>query len=137
MTKNQYSHNDDISDVTGVRSTDKLLFVGSDPMSFMKKYVDSVESVESQYDLDSEFVRHRRFDKVFARIDTYDVHSLKDLFTLTTHYGTTVLFIEDDQERERVKEQIETLWYPAHTWDLVSNVGKCLITNATGAPSNG
>jgi len=129
VTGNQYKHFDDVSDVTGVMSKDKLLFVGDNSMTFMKKYVDEVITI-NENDLNSEFVKHMAFDRIFVNTDRFDEGVVSSVLQLSV--GTVSFFIENDDERKTLKNYIYNNWYPAATWDFVSNVGKCLVTEARG-----
>ena len=127
MTKNKYSRCDDVSDVTGVRSSDKLLIIGNKtPLGFMKKYVKELVTCSAE-ELDSEYIRHQYFDKVFVCEDNVDIDKVIDC-----SLGTIAFFIEDDKHRTRLQTHIDAYWYPSTSLDLVSNVGKCLITEAQG-----
>ena len=130
MTKNPYSKCDDVSSVTGVKTTDKLLIVGGgDSLAFMKKYVGEVVSI-SRDQLSSEFVKHQVFDKIF--VCDYEADDVA--FILERNVGMAVFFIEDNKTRVKLEQKLLN-WWPSESWDLVSNVGKCLITDARGYPT--
>ncbi|MHA2045164.1 MAG: hypothetical protein ACW99G_10235 [Candidatus Thorarchaeota archaeon] len=127
MTKNKYSRCDDVSDVTGVKSSDKLLIVGNKtPLGFMKKYVKELVTCSAE-ELDSDYIKHQYFDKVFVCQDDVDINQVID-----RSLGTVTFFIEDDRHRSRLQDHLDAYWYPSSSWNLVSNVGKCLITEAQG-----
>ena len=131
MTKNKYSHCDDVSDVTGVNSKDKLLFIGPPTMSFMKKYVNELVEATSPEDLDSEHVRNSVYDKVFVGCDVkIDEDLISKIANL--NIGLMVFFVEDEGTRKYIKNYVDTHWYSSNSWTLTSNVGKCLVTNAKG-----
>jgi len=126
VTKNPYSKCDDVSDVTGVRSSDRMLFLGADPMSFMKKYVAELDHVEDVSDLNYSKV----YDKIFVRGVELTDELIGHLCCINV--GTIILFSENDFMRSKVQGLLESYWHPSCAWDLVSNVGKCLITDASG-----
>jgi len=129
MDKRKY---DDVSDVTGVRSSDDMLFIGEKPMMFMKKYVKGMTVVRDVSELDSEFVRHFVFDRVFVDVpdECFDDRVLERVFDMNC--GTVTFFIDDDDRRDQLERSISEKWCLADVWNLMSNVGGCLVTNARG-----
>lgn len=115
-----------MSDVTGVRSTDRMLFLGTDPMMFMRKYVENVEHVEDPDELN--------YSRVYERIFVQGVDLTDELVghLCCINAGTIAFFSEDAEELLHTKELLETMWFPAMTWDLTSNMGRCLLTDASG-----
>lgn len=128
MTKNDAKNNaraEDVCDVLGLKRTDRLLQVG-DSMEFLKKFVR-----ESWYVEDLEKVGYRHtYDKILVYGSTFDERLIGKLACISE--GTIAFFDEDDDRRQQLKDLIEREWWPAEAWDLDSNEGKVLVTNARG-----
>lgn len=130
VTKNKYGKHDDILDIAAVKSTDRLLIVGSKPsMVFMKKYVAELTTCDGS-ELGSQFIRDKYFDKIFVcddRVELLDLTSITDI-----NQGLIVFFIENDVARRNMKKYVDDFWQNSDSWDLVSNIGKCVVTQASG-----
>lgn len=130
MIKNKYGSFDDISNVAGVRSSDKMLFVGENPMMFMKKYVRELDVTGVEYVND---FSDCYYDRIFVDVDRPTPSML--LLLATMNRGTVTFFEEDDANRAELFSRIEEAWGPnVDVWELTSNMGKCLITNMRGCP---
>ena len=116
---------EDIVDVTGVRKSDVILQVGRS-LPFMRKYVGRSIHIEEADDVPYTDV----YDKIFVSgVDLNDAF-LGKLVCISV--GTIVFLDVGDVVREEIKELFETKWYPANVWDLGSNIGSVLITDAKG-----
>ncbi len=126
---NKYSKLDDVSDVTGMKKCDFLLQVGYRTFPFMRKYAHEVRYAEDEREL-FKISSNTKFDRIFVSDIDLNDHVLDRIFTMNA--GLIVFFEESDAIRSKLKEKIDVFRYPYEAWDLVSNVGKCLITNAKG-----
>jgi len=117
---------DRIEDVVDIRKNEKVLQVGG------VKLRDDFVYVKNTKELDSEFIRHRRFDKVI--VWGIDEREVIEIFPVVADLsvGSIVMFIGDTAVREKLIDLIETWWWPATAYNVSTGFGDCILTNARG-----
>ena len=117
---------EDIVDVSGLRKSDVILQIGAN-LPFMTKFVSQSVHIE-----EADSVPYTEiYDKIFVsgEVDISD-ELLGKLCCISV--GTIIFLQLNDKLRQEIREVFDTKWYPANTWDVGSNLGQCLITDAKG-----
>lgn len=115
---------DNIIDVLALKKEDRVLQIGTS-FAFIKKYI----AVNS-------FVKHaagvkvsgEKYTKTFVSGEPINYASLYNILKYTDGY---IYFFENDEaKRNEIRETIETLTYPSHVWEIESDIGTFLMTDA-------
>lgn len=122
------NNGEDLVDVTGIKKGDNILQIGKN-LPFLKSYVNSSVHVS---EIDSVSYADHYYQKIFVNGVFLDEEALKKLCFVNV--GLLVFLDLDDESLQKLRHVLDTKWYPANTWELSSNIGKCLITDAYGDP---
>jgi len=130
--KSDYGCYDDVCDVAGIMTCDRLLQFGGNVFPFMRNHVREIVIVHDESGLDE--VRREIFDKILVDADGQEV--TRDIIEMLAdmNCGVMVFFSEDEEFRMKLKEHFMTSYYPANAWVSMSSVGGCVVTDAKGAP---
>lgn len=127
---------DDITLVTGLKTTDDVLFVGANMrIPHVKDHCRSVNFVKRSSDLNRLVFGDRRFDKIFIGRENVLAEELVTRAAQIVATGGLVCFFSDDEVlRGGFVEVVEARYPTADVWALNSNIGPLVVTNACGNP---
>lgn len=131
-----YSCFDNIVSVAGLRSTDRVLYIGGNVnFPFLKDFVSSINYVKKPDELNRLVMTNACFDKILiARENILAEDLIIKAAQMLSQTGLICFFSDDKGMREAFVEIVEKNYHTSDVWMLNSNVGPVIVTNAKGNP---
>lgn len=133
----EYSRFDDFTRVTDLRRSHDLLFIGGNAyFPAVRRTVRTVTTVTKKGELDRMMAEGRAFDRVFiCRENVLDERVVTAAAALKAAGGLVCFFSEDEGLRAGFVEIVEQSFPMAQLWNVRSNVGPLVMTDASGSPA--
>lgn len=119
------NNKNEILDVLALKKSDRVLQIGTS-FAFVKKYVAFNSFVKHATGVK---VDRERYTKTFVSGEPINYATLYNIFNYTDGY--VYIFENDYEKRQDIREKLETLAYPALVWEIESDVGTFLMTDAS------